>query len=38
MDKLDKEVLKVDGMYSLAKKSGEAIAYQHRKRVEIPIP
>lgn len=31
-DKLDTEVLNLDGTHSLAKKSGEAIAYQHRKK------
>ena len=31
-DKLDTEVLNLDGTHSLAKKSGEQIAYQHRKK------
>ena len=31
-DKLDTEVLNLDGTHSLAKKSGDAIAYQHRKK------
>jgi len=31
-DKLDTEVLNLDGMHSLAKKSGEEIAYQHWKK------
>jgi len=31
-DKLDTEVLNLDGTHSLAKKSGEEIAYQHRKK------
>ena len=31
-DKLDTEVLNLDGTHSLAKKSGDEIAYQHRKK------
>lgn len=31
-DKLDTEVFNLDGTHSLAKKSGEQIAYQHRKK------